>query len=110
MPAQLRLIVWLGLEKDQENWTKTEMPEADYTVFAETYENEMSIPIVGWTQKGLPRPGYSDSQGEIKLPFEKFIPPEGWQWDGDWFVDPELRYSIESLITSMTAQWIYVNR
>lgn len=86
------------------------MPEADYTVFAETYENEMSIPIVGWTQKGLPRPGYSDSQGEIKLPFEKFIPPEGWQWDGDWFVDPELRYSIESLITSMTAQWIYVNR
>jgi len=96
IPAQLRLIVWLGLEKDQENWTKTEIAEAEYTVFAESYENQMSIPIVGWTQKGLPRPSYSDAQGEIKLPFDKFIPPEGWQWDGEWFIDPELSLTFEA--------------
>lgn len=88
----MRLIIWLGLEKDQESWTKTEITEAEYTVYAESYENQMSIPIVGWTQKGLPRPGFSDAQGEVKLPFEKFVPPDGWTWDGEWFIDPELRF------------------
>ncbi|XP_065071964.1 myoferlin-like isoform X2 [Rhopilema esculentum] len=96
IPAQLRVIIWFGLEKDQENWTKTEIPEAEYTVFAETYENQMSIPIVGWTAKGLPRPAFSDSRGEVKLAFEKFNPPEGWSWDNEWFIDPELSLSFEA--------------
>lgn len=27
---------------------------------------------------------------QIKLYKEKFDPPPGWQWEGDWYINPEL--------------------
>lgn len=32
---------------------------------------------------------FSDVTGKLKLKQEYFIPPRGWEWEGDWFIDPE---------------------
>jgi len=51
----------------------------------------MSI-LGNWTSSGpLMRPKFSDSQGKVKLKKEKFVPPPGWTWEGDWYINPELR-------------------
>lgn len=57
------------------------------------YENQISI-LGSWTNKGplMSRPKFSDSQGKVSLPKEKFEPPPGWAWEGDWYISPELRY------------------
>lgn len=48
-----------------------------------------------WGTSGLlNHPKFSDVTGEVKLKQEYFMPPQGWQWQGDWFVDPEKRYII----------------
>lgn len=56
------------------------------------YENQVSLPIVGWSTKGptMTRPKWSDSQGKIKLPKENFEPPPGWRWASEWYISPEL--------------------
>ena len=36
VPAHVRMIVWLGLEKHQEDWTNREQTEGDFCVYAET--------------------------------------------------------------------------
>ena len=36
VPAHVRLILWLGLEKHQEAWTNRQETEGDFCVFAET--------------------------------------------------------------------------
>ena len=36
VPAQVRVILWLGLEKHQEAWTNRQDIEGDFCVFAET--------------------------------------------------------------------------
>lgn len=96
MPAAVSVIIWLGLEQDQADWTSSEQSEGEYSVYAETYENQIDVPIVDWTSKGCPRPAFSDSEGDVRLSKEFFQPPDGWAWDdgkeGQWFVDPELRY------------------
>ena len=96
MPACVNIILWLGLEGDQADWTEAGDTEGEYSVYAETYENQIDVPIVDWTHKGCPRPSFSDSEGDVRLNKEDFNPPIGWKWDdppnGDWFVDPELRY------------------
>lgn len=87
----------MGLEANQADWTSAGDTEAEYSVYAETYENQIDVPIVDWTSKGCPRPAFSDSEGDVRLNKEDFIPPIGWQWDeppfGEWFIDPELRYN-----------------
>ncbi|XP_022096608.1 dysferlin-like isoform X4 [Acanthaster planci] len=88
IPAMLRMKLWLGLEADSENFQKG-LTDSSVAVFAETYENQMSI-LGNWTSKALPRPKFSDSTGKIKLKKESFSPPEGWRWEGDWHVSPEL--------------------
>jgi len=40
----------------------------------------------------MTRPKFSDANGEIALPKEAFVPPQGWKWDGDWQISPEMRY------------------
>ncbi|XP_047127416.1 myoferlin isoform X1 [Hydra vulgaris] len=100
VPGCLSMILWLGLETDQAAWTDTEQSEGEYSVYAETYENQMNLPVVKWTAKGCTRPAFSDSQGDVRLNKEFFSPPPGWKWDnppdGDWFVDPELSASNDS--------------
>lgn len=94
VPGHVRFILWLGLEKDQEAWTNRTNIEGDFCVFAETYENQMSV-LGKWTAKGLPRPAWSNPSGSMKLLKESFIPPEGWTFDGDWFINPELSLAYE---------------
>ena len=41
---------------------------------------------------GVTRPRWSDSQGKTAQPLEAFEPPPpGWEWDGEWFISPDLR-------------------
>lgn len=93
-PAHVRLILWLGLEKHQEAWSNRQETEGDFCVFAETYENMMSV-LGKWTAKGLPRPAWSNAGGSLKLPKDSFTPPDGWSFDGKWFVNPELSFAYE---------------
>ena len=68
VPACVNAIVWLGLEAYQENWVKSvTSQEAWYSVFGETYENEIRLPVVGWTKDGCPRPNFSNAGGKKKV-------------------------------------------
>ncbi|XP_030841562.1 myoferlin isoform X6 [Strongylocentrotus purpuratus] len=88
IPGMLRAKLWLGLEKDSAQF-QGGLTDSSIVVFAETYENQMSV-LGNWTSKALPRPKWSDASGKIKLPKEKFQLPPGWRWDDDWFKSPEL--------------------
>lgn len=87
IPALLRCVLWLGLEKDMDAFAATKT-EAELAVYAETYENQQNV-LGNWTSKAMLRPKYSDAPGNMKLPKDKFIAPEGWEFDGDWFLSPE---------------------
>ncbi|EDO43088.1 predicted protein, partial [Nematostella vectensis] len=89
IPALVRVELWFGHEKYQDNWTAREKSEGDFIVYAETYENEIKIGPV-WTKKACPRPGFSSPDGELELPPDKFIEPSGWKFLGDWEKKPEL--------------------
>ncbi|CAG2195234.1 MYOF [Mytilus edulis] len=90
VPALVRCKIWLGLVNEEQEWHKMQT-EGELAVYAETYENQLSLPIVGWTSKGpLNRPKWSDSQGKVKSPKDKFDPPPGWRWDSEWYISPEL--------------------
>ncbi|VDL89995.1 unnamed protein product [Schistocephalus solidus] len=90
IPAQVRLSLWLGLEKDQKNWLERS-DEGRVIVVAETYENQASI-AGSWSSRKPPltRSPWTDFTGKMELPKDGFVPPEGWKWDGDWEVSPEL--------------------
>lgn len=88
LPAIVRVELWFGLEKYQSSWTARQQSEGEFGVLAETYENEIKIGF--WTKKALTRPGFSNANGELPLPKESFQAPEGWQFDGDWFIAPEM--------------------
>ncbi|XP_066944947.1 myoferlin-like isoform X4 [Macrobrachium rosenbergii] len=88
----VRASVWLGREEDIRNWWDAR-PDVQLTVYAETYENQViSVPGSGkWTDKGLlmTRPPFSDADGRFTLSREAFFEPDGWAFQGDWFVDPD---------------------
>lgn len=53
------------------------------------YENQAHV-LGNWGTTGLVgRHKFSDVTGKVKLKRERFLPPRGWEWEGDWFVDPE---------------------
>ncbi|XP_064007302.1 dysferlin isoform X10 [Pogoniulus pusillus] len=88
IPAQLRVRLWLGLAVDQKEFNQ--YAEGRLSVFAETYENQTKLALVGnWGTTGLTYPKYSDVTGKIKLPKDSFRPSTGWTWAGDWFICPE---------------------
>ncbi|CAG0890724.1 unnamed protein product, partial [Cyprideis torosa] len=90
IPALLRLRLWFGKETDQTEWTQIVDDSAEVMTFAETYENQVSI-LGNWVSRGplMTRPKWSDASGYLSLPRENFKAPEGWEFQGDWFVDPE---------------------
>ena len=94
--ALIRVLVWLGLEQDENEWART-VSKGEVAVFAETYENQVYVPIVNtWGTKLMPRPKWSDSKGKIKQPMELFEPaPNGWEWSSDWAIRPELSVEFE---------------
>ncbi|KAJ8025764.1 Dysferlin [Holothuria leucospilota] len=94
IPAFVRVKMWLGLESESDNFQRG-LKDAEVAVFAETYENQMSV-LGHWTSKGLPRPKWSDANGKVKLPKEKFKLPFGWRWDSDWFMAPEISTTFDA--------------
>ncbi|KXJ28698.1 Myoferlin [Exaiptasia diaphana] len=95
VPCQISVIMWLGLENDQEAWVHRSDMEGKFEVFAETYENQMKF-LGKWTTKGLMRPSWSDAEGTVKLLKENFVAPRGWRWEGDWVVSPETSTAYDS--------------
>uniref|UniRef100_A0A8C8RW14 Dysferlin n=1 Tax=Pelusios castaneus TaxID=367368 RepID=A0A8C8RW14_9SAUR len=88
IPAQVRVQLWFGLAVDEKEFNK--YAEGKLSVFAETYENQTKLALVGnWGTTGLTYPKYSDVTGKIKLPKDSFRPSAGWTWAGDWFISPE---------------------
>ncbi|XP_063757094.1 dysferlin isoform X2 [Eleginops maclovinus] len=88
LPGQLRVKVWFGLAADVKHFNQ--YAEGKLSVFAETYENQTRLALVGsWGTTGLTYPKFSDVTGRVKLPKESFKPSPGWTWAGDWFICPE---------------------
>ncbi|XP_016535214.1 dysferlin isoform X2 [Poecilia formosa] len=88
LPGQLRVKVWFGLAADAKHFNQ--FAEGKLSVFAETYENQTRLALVGnWGTTGLTYPKFSDVTGRVKLPKESFRPSPGWAWAGDWFISPE---------------------
>ncbi|XP_078523102.1 myoferlin-like isoform X2 [Lissotriton helveticus] len=88
-PVQLRVRLWLGLISDRRQINQH--CEGKMSVYAETYENQAKC-CGSWGTKGLGKhPYFSDISGKFSIPREKFQVPRGWQWDGEWTVEPQKR-------------------
>ncbi|XP_026165382.1 myoferlin isoform X2 [Mastacembelus armatus] len=87
IPVQLRVNMWLGLSAHEKKFNS--FSEGNFSVYAEMYENQAQV-FGKWGTTGLVgRHKFSDVTGKVKLKQERFLPPRGWEWEGDWFVDPE---------------------
>ncbi|XP_029933511.1 myoferlin-like isoform X2 [Myripristis murdjan] len=87
VPVQIRVNMWLGLSAHEKKFNS--FSEGTFSVFAELYENQAQM-FGKWGTTGLVgRHKYSDVTGKLKLKQEYFMPPRGWEWEGDWFIDPE---------------------
>ncbi|KAI5606264.1 myoferlin [Silurus asotus] len=87
IPVQLRLNMWLGLSAHEKKFNS--FAEGMFSVYAEMYENQAQV-FGKWGTTGLvARHKFSDVTGKVKLKQECFLPPRGWEWEGDWYVDPE---------------------
>uniref|UniRef100_A0A8C3IJT3 Myoferlin n=1 Tax=Chrysemys picta bellii TaxID=8478 RepID=A0A8C3IJT3_CHRPI len=96
IPVQLRVNIWLGLTAVEKKFNS--FAEGTFSVFAEMYENQ-ALMFGKWGTSGLVgRHKFSDVTGKIKLKREFFLPPKGWEWEGEWMVDPE-----RSLLTEADA-------
>ncbi|MBZ3887940.1 Dysferlin [Sciurus carolinensis] len=122
MPVQIRVKLWFGLSVDEKEFNQ--FAEGKLSVFAETYENQTKLALVGnWGTTGLTYPKFSDVRGKIKLPKDSFRPSAGWAWAGDWFVCPEKTLLhdadaghlsfVEEVFENQTrlpgGQWIYMS-
>uniref|UniRef100_A0A452DVG2 Dysferlin n=1 Tax=Capra hircus TaxID=9925 RepID=A0A452DVG2_CAPHI len=122
MPVQIRVRLWFGLSVDEKEFNQ--FAEGKLSVFAETYENQTKLALVGnWGTTGLTYPKFSDITGRIKLPKDSFRPSAGWAWAGDWFVCPEKTLLhdtdaghlsfVEEVFENQTrlpgGQWIYMS-
>ncbi|KAM7171605.1 myoferlin isoform 2-T2 [Macrochelys suwanniensis] len=96
IPVQLRVNIWLGLTAVEKKFNS--FAEGTFSVSAEMYENQ-ALMFGKWGTSGLVgRHKFSDVTGKIKLKREFFLPPKGWEWEGEWMVNPE-----RSLLTEADA-------
>ncbi|KAM4624027.1 myoferlin-like [Polymixia lowei] len=87
VPVQIRVNMWLGLSAHEKKFNS--FSEGTFSVFAELYENQAQM-FGKWGSTGLVgRHKFSDVTGKLKLKQEYFLPPKGWEWEGEWFIDPE---------------------
>uniref|UniRef100_A0A4W5NL00 Myoferlin n=1 Tax=Hucho hucho TaxID=62062 RepID=A0A4W5NL00_9TELE len=87
IPVQLRVNMWLGLSAHEKKFNS--FSEGTFSVFAEMYENQAQV-FGKWGTTGLVyRHKFSDVTGKVKLKQERFMPPRAWEWESEWFVDPE---------------------
>ena len=100
VPASVSVILWLGLEDYASAWTNTRQMKGKYSVYAEYYENQRRSLMSDWTSNTFTRPSFSDSEGNILLNRNAFVPPDGWQWadgkEGQWFIDPEMSSNFDA--------------
>eukprot|EP01061_Rhynchopus_euleeides_P040389 TRINITY_DN6950_c0_g3_i1.p1 TRINITY_DN6950_c0_g3~~TRINITY_DN6950_c0_g3_i1.p1 ORF type:complete len:3719 (+),score=1247.43 TRINITY_DN6950_c0_g3_i1:123-11279(+) len=63
--------------------------EAGKMFLSETYENERTYPLIGFTKKLLPtdRAQWSDRSGRKNLPKDSVKCPAGFKWMGGWQID-----------------------
>uniref|UniRef100_A0A8C3B0K0 Myoferlin n=1 Tax=Cyclopterus lumpus TaxID=8103 RepID=A0A8C3B0K0_CYCLU len=79
--------MWLGLAAHEKKFNS--YTEGTFSVFAELYENQAEV-FGNWGTTGLVgRHKFSDLTGKLKLKREYFLPPRGWEWEDEWFIDPE---------------------
>lgn len=79
-----------------------------YAVFVLQYENQAQV-FGKWGTTGLVgRHKFSDVTGKLKLKQQYFIPPRGWEWEEDWFIDPEKAWVL-SWALSMVNDKAYFN-
>ncbi|KAI9518573.1 hypothetical protein NQZ68_035943 [Dissostichus eleginoides] len=87
VPVQIRVNMWLGLSAHEKKFNS--FSEGTFSVFAELYENQAAV-FRKWGTTGLVgRHKFSDVTGKLKLKQEHFMPQRGWEWEDDWFIDPE---------------------
>uniref|UniRef100_A0AAQ5Y5V0 Myoferlin like n=1 Tax=Amphiprion ocellaris TaxID=80972 RepID=A0AAQ5Y5V0_AMPOC len=87
IPVQLRVNMWLSLSARETKFNS--FSEGDFSVYAEVYENQAQV-FGKWGTTGLVgRYKFSDVTGKVKLKKEYFLPPLGWEWEEDWFFEPE---------------------
>ncbi|XP_078135621.1 myoferlin-like isoform X2 [Sander vitreus] len=94
VPVQIRVNMWLGLSAHEKKFNS--YSEGTFSVFAELYENQAQV-FGKWGTTGLVgRHKFSDVTGKLKLKQEHFLPPRGWEWESDWFIDPEKALLMEA--------------
>ncbi|XP_077973068.1 myoferlin-like isoform X2 [Styela clava] len=101
--CQLQAMIWLGRAADQEDFNFDS--RGQISVYADMYEIQQKIPIRGWISDG-----YKDRSMKISLSKDKFLCPSGWQWAGDWFVNPKSVASNNSLIREVFTEEAYENQ
>uniref|UniRef100_A0AAQ5Z706 C2 domain-containing protein n=1 Tax=Amphiprion ocellaris TaxID=80972 RepID=A0AAQ5Z706_AMPOC len=87
VPVQIRVNMWLGLSAHEKKFNS--YSEGTFSVFAELYENQAKVFGKYGTTGLVGRHKFSDVTGKLKLKQEYFMPPRGWEWEEDWFIDPE---------------------
>ena len=70
VPVQLRIQLWLGLDKDQDKFD-SQYAGGEIATYAETYENQSKVPVRGWGGC-LTRPDFSDLTGKMRLNKDSF--------------------------------------
>uniref|UniRef100_A0AAQ4PUW1 Myoferlin like n=1 Tax=Gasterosteus aculeatus aculeatus TaxID=481459 RepID=A0AAQ4PUW1_GASAC len=87
VPVQLRINIWLCLSVHEKKFNS--FSDGNFSVYAEMYENQAHV-LGKWGTTGLVgRHKFSNVTGKVKLKRERFLPPRGWDWEDEWFVDPE---------------------
>jgi len=79
---------------------------------AETYENNRFYPLRGWSDSLLPTDPkkWTDRSGDDERPKNECELPEGWEWKGDWYIDPELTEMDEDAGLNMVIEETFENQ
>ncbi|XP_058050634.1 myoferlin-like [Ahaetulla prasina] len=109
IPAVLRVRMWMGRMADCADFMRC--CEGRVAVYAETYENQKKTHGIWGVMDLMPHPNFSDVTGQVSLPKDKFQLPTGWQWDGEWAVEPQRRLLLDKETNySEVMQEVYENQ
>ncbi|XP_051829561.1 fer-1-like protein 5 [Antechinus flavipes] len=109
MAAQLRVCMWLGSVSDSSDLEK--IGYKDFIFYSKTYENQAMFQGK-WGPEGLKNyPNFSDASGNYILPKENFHVPQGWEWQGSWFVEPKTKFLVDTDINqNQILEEVYENQ
>ncbi|XP_055985030.1 fer-1-like protein 5 [Sorex fumeus] len=109
MPGYLRVCMWLGNVMDSKNLQL--LHKGEVVVYAETYENETMFRGQWGKERLYHCPNFSDVLCKKALPKENFKTPQGWQWQGQWRVEPQRRLLLDIDINkSQVVEEVYENQ